>query len=58
MDWLAQNWQTVAALGVVGATLVVFAVRILRPKKAPGCGEGCGCGKKAASPGEGGEASR
>lgn len=39
------DWQTLAAAGIVVITLVVFLVRITRPKKKSGCGKGCGCDK-------------
>jgi FeoB-associated Cys-rich membrane protein len=39
------DWQTLTAVGIVGITLVIFLVRILRPKKKSGCGHDCGCGK-------------
>ncbi len=40
------DWQTYTALGIVAITLVVFLVRLTRPKKKRGCGHGCDCGKK------------
>lgn len=49
MNWLLQNWQTVAALAVVGATLAVFAVRLLRPGKRSNCGGDCGCSMEAST---------
>jgi hypothetical protein len=39
------DWQTIAAAGIVIITLVIFAVRLTRPKKKSGCGSGCDCGK-------------
>jgi hypothetical protein len=44
MNWLAENWQSLAAPAVVAATAGVFMVRLLRrPKKS--CGGSCNCGK-------------
>ena len=43
MDWLLQNWQTVTALAVVGGTIAIFAVKLLRPRKSRSCGGDCGC---------------
>lgn len=43
MDWILQNWQTIAALGVVALTLAIFAFRMIRPPKKSGCGGGCDC---------------
>ena len=37
------DWQTWAALGVVIATALVFAIRSSKKKKSGGCGS-CGCG--------------
>ena len=50
MDWFYENWQTIAVLGVVGLTMVVFVIRLVKKKKRrAGCGEGCECeGKKIA----------
>lgn len=40
------DWQTYTAIGIVTITLVIFLVRITRPKKKRGgCGHGCDCGK-------------
>lgn len=42
------NWQTIAALGIVLATVVILVtvfVRRLRPSAKGGCGGGCGCVK-------------
>jgi hypothetical protein len=39
------DWQTLTAAGIVGITLVIFLIRITRPKKKSGCGHDCGCGK-------------
>lgn len=50
MHWLVDNWQSAAALGIVALTVVIFALRLVRPKKpAGGCGAGCGCGGKVES---------
>jgi hypothetical protein len=40
------DWQSYTAAGIVVITLVVFLVRLARPKKKPGCGHDCGCGRK------------
>jgi hypothetical protein len=40
------DWQTYSALGIVAITLVIFLVRLAKPKKNRGCGHGCGCDKK------------
>ena len=40
------DWQTYTAAGIVAITLVVFLVRLARPKKKTGCGNDCGCGRK------------
>jgi hypothetical protein len=42
------EWQTLTAAGVVTITLVIFLVRLARPKKKSGCKPGCGCGKPEA----------
>ncbi len=40
------DWQTLTAAGIVTVTLVIFLVRLARPKKKSGCNKkGCGCGK-------------
>ncbi len=39
------DWQTPTAAVIVGITLMVFAIRLARPKKKSGCGHDCGCGK-------------
>ena len=49
MDWLLQNWQTVAALAIVALTMALFAIRMIRPRKKAGCGGGCGCATKPVS---------
>ena len=43
--FLANNWQTPAAIAVVFVTLIVFAVQIIRRQKpgGGGCGGGCDC---------------
>ena len=38
--------QTVIALGLVVAAAGFFVTRLLRARKKPGCGNGCGCSKK------------
>ena len=48
MSWLAQNWQTVAALVVVALTLALFARRLLRGRGKSGCGGDCECDAKIA----------
>ena len=39
------DWQTYTAVGIVIITLVIFLVRLARPKKKSGCGHNCGCDK-------------
>ena len=39
------DWQTLTAVGIVIITLVIFLVRLARPKKKSSCGKDCGCGK-------------
>lgn len=39
------DWQTYTAVGIVVITLVIFLVRLARPKKKSGCGHNCGCDK-------------
>ena len=39
------DWQTLTAVGIVIITLVIFLVRLARPKKKSGCSKDCGCGK-------------
>ena len=46
MTWISQHWQTLTALTIVTATLVVFLIRAIRHRKTPGCGHNCGCPKK------------
>ncbi len=48
MDWIRENWQTIAALLIVGATLLIFVFRIAKAGKKDGCGGGCGCDAKRA----------
>ena len=43
MEWIIENWQTIAALGVVAATAVVFAAGMVRRHKRDGCGADCCC---------------
>jgi hypothetical protein len=39
--------QTYIAAGVVALTVVIFLVRMAKPRKKSGtCGHDCGCGKK------------
>jgi hypothetical protein len=40
------DWQSWAALGVVGITAMIFLVRNLRPNKKGSCGGGCACAQK------------
>jgi hypothetical protein len=49
MEWLGENWQTVAARAVVALTVTIFALKLARPtkKSGSGCGEGCGCDAKS-----------
>jgi hypothetical protein len=39
------DWQTHTAVAIVVLTLTVFLVRLARPRRKPGCGHNCGCGK-------------
>lgn len=43
------DWQTYTAIGIVTLTLLIFLVRLARPKKPSNCGHDCGCGKKSSS---------
>ena len=43
MNWLLENWQTIAALAIVGLTVVLFTRRLLRPRRKGHCGGGCDC---------------
>ena len=45
-----QDWQSLAALAVVGITALTFLIRSLRRKKGGGCGS-CGCSTKPKPPG-------
>lgn len=40
------DWQSYTALGIVGLTLAVFVIRIVRPRKKRDCGGSCACPKK------------
>jgi hypothetical protein len=40
------DWQTYSAIGIVVATVVIFLVRLTRPKPKHGCGRHCDCGRK------------
>ena len=40
------DWQSVIAAGIVIATLAVFVVRFIRPRKRGGCGGKCDCERK------------
>jgi hypothetical protein len=44
------KWQSVIAAGIVVLTLVIFLVRLARPRRKSGCGHGCDCGKKSGKP--------
>jgi len=44
MNAANNDWQSWAALTVVAVTIITFAARHLRQKKAGSCGSGCGCG--------------
>ena len=52
MQWLLQNWQTLAALGVVGITAAIFAWRMLR-RDNRSCGGTCDCPTKKGAPASG-----
>ena len=43
MNWLLENWQTVAALAIVAVVIAIFAIGLARPKGKSGCGGGCDC---------------
>ena len=45
-DWIIQNWQTIVALLIVAITVVLFALRLVRPKNAGSCGGDCSCDAK------------
>ena len=38
------DWQTTTAFACVIATLLIFIIRLFRPKSKSGCGKDCGCG--------------
>lgn len=40
------DWQSWAALIVVGATVLIFAIRAARKGQPGSCGGGCGCEMK------------
>jgi hypothetical protein len=40
------HWQTYTAAACVFVTLLIFVYKFVSPKKKPGCGHDCGCGKK------------
>jgi len=47
------HWQTTVALAAVFLTLLVFLIRMARPRPKGGCGHDCGCdhpGKPGADP--------
>lgn len=45
---MQMDWQTLAAVGIVAITVTIFLVRLAKPKgRKNGCGQDCGCGKKA-----------
>lgn len=46
---MSDNWQTLAALGVVAITAILFIVRAVRKKRSSstGCGSGGDCGAAA-----------
>ncbi|HEX7260779.1 MAG TPA: hypothetical protein VF258_03105 [Luteolibacter sp.] len=39
------DWQAYTAIGIVTLTLVIFLLRLARPKKKSGCSHDCGCDK-------------
>jgi hypothetical protein len=46
MDWITNNWQSLAAGAIVVLTAVVFVVRFFRQRKSgakPPCGVHCDC---------------
>lgn len=45
------DWQNLTAAGIVVLTLVIFLVRLARPRHKSGCGHGCDCGKNFRKPG-------
>jgi hypothetical protein len=44
------DWQTYTAIGIVTFTMLVFLVRLARPRRKSGCGHGCDCGKNFTKP--------
>ncbi|NNC89717.1 MAG: hypothetical protein HKN82_14775 [Akkermansiaceae bacterium] len=46
MNWFLEHWQSVASLGVVALTVLLFIRGLTRRKARPGCGGHCGCGVK------------
>jgi len=49
MDWITDNWQSLAAGAIVATTAAVFIVRFFRRRKngaKPPCGMNCACPKK------------
>ena len=40
------DWQTSIAIGIVGLTLALLVLRLVRPGKRRGCGHHCHCGRK------------
>ena len=48
MDWITNNWQSLAAGAIVALTAAVFIVRFLRRRKGtkPSCGSHCECPRK------------
>ena len=50
---MSSDVQSVTAAAIVVLTLLIFGVKIFRPKKkgdAGGCGSGCGCVSKKKEP--------
>jgi hypothetical protein len=43
---MGTDWQTLVAGAVVVLTLLVFLIRLARPRRGGGCGHGCDCGRK------------
>ena len=43
MSWIAQHWQTIAALSIVAVTVGVFLRRAFGRKGYKSCGGSCGC---------------
>jgi hypothetical protein len=42
--------QTIIALVIVIVTLMIFVVRMLKPKPKGGCGHDCGCDRSPGKP--------